>query len=364
MKAFDKFVRRKIVYPCLSIDKEKLTKNAKFLIETCEKKQVDVMAVTKAFCAIPEVAEIFVKAGARYLADSRVENLKKLSDLSANKVLLRLPMADEIEDVVSYANISLNSERSTIKALGDEAKKRNCTHGILLMIDLGDLREGILPSDVSSMVKFILDTSGVTLKGVGVNLTCYGGVIPDQNNLGKLVDLARQIEEEFDVKLDIVSGGNSSSYYLVENGNLPKGITNLRLGELLLLGRETAYGNPVKNTCDDAFCLKAQIVELKEKASMPTGTIGMDAFGNVPVFEDEGIMKRAILAVGRQDVSPDDLIPHDKNIEILGASSDHLILNVTKSEETYKVGDTLSFGLTYGSLLSLSTSSYVSKEVL
>ena len=87
----------------------------------------------------------------------------------------------------------------------------------------------------------------------------------------------------------------------------------------------------------------------------------MDAFGRKPVYEDKGEMIRAICAVGRQDVGPDGLKLVDEGIEVLGSSSDHMILNLTNAAKEYKVGDTIQFKLKYGGILNVMTSEYIRK---
>lgn len=248
-----------------------------------------------------------------------------------------------------------------------QQKKQNKIHKILLMIDLGDLREGIFfknEDEVYETVEEILKLQNIELFGLGVNLTCYGAVIPKNDNLSILVDIGRKIEKKFNIKLQMISGGNSSSIYLIGNKELPEGINNLRVGEAFLLGGETAYSQPLDGFYDDAFTIEAEIIELKEKQSVPIGETGVDAFGNKPVYEDRGIIKRAIIAVGRQDVDPDALHPIDSKIDILGASSDHLILDLSKSDRQYKVGDVINFKLSYSSLLKATTSGYVSRKYI
>nr|WP_244262336.1 alanine/ornithine racemase family PLP-dependent enzyme [Thermoanaerobacter wiegelii] len=278
-------------------------------------------------------------------------------------MLLRIPMKSEVEEVIKYADISLNSEIDTIKSLSEEAKKQRKIHEIILMVDLGDLREGVLKEDVIPIVEQIVKLEGIRLRGIGTNLTCYGSVIPTPDILEELVEIKNSINKKFNLNLDIVSGGNSSSLYLVQNGLIPRGITQLRIGEAIVLGRETAFGDRIPHTYDDVFTLEAQIVELKEKPSYPRGILGMDAFGERQVYVDRGIMKRAILAVGKQDVNMNDLIPMDSSIELIGSSSDHLIVNVTNSQYPYNVGDIIKFKLRYGGILSCSTSEYVEKVI-
>lgn len=349
------------VYPCMEINLSKIKHNTSVVANYCREKGISVSVVSKVFCAEVPIVKAILETGIEYIADSRIENLEKIHELNCKKILLRIPMQSQVEMVVKYADISLNSEADTIKKLSEEAKKQNTTHGIILMIDLGDLREGVPEKDVLETVSSIVKFDNIKFYGIGTNLTCYGGVIPDENNLGRLVSFKNKIEEKLGLKLEIVSGGNSSSLYLVLENRMIKGINQLRIGEAIALGRETAYGKDVPDCYKDCFTLKGEIVELKEKPSVPIGNIGMDAFGKKPHFADRGIVKRAIVAVGKQDIYVEGVIPYDRQIDIIGASSDHLILDVSKCAKKYKVGDVLDFNVTYGCLLAAMTSPYISK---
>jgi predicted amino acid racemase len=232
------------------------------------------------------------------------------------------------------------------------------------MIDLGDLREGLYFTEEEKILKTaeaLMGMPNLILYGVGVNLTCYGAVIPKKDSLSLLAAWAERIREHCGVELPMVSGGNSSSFYLAEKGELPAGINNLRLGEAFIVGREAAYKTRIKDTFDDAVILEAQIIEVQTKPSLPLGERGIDAFGERPVFRDQGLIRRAICAVGRQDLDLRGIIPLDREVEILGASSDHLILNVDSSERNYRAGDTVSFIPNYIALLRLFTSPYIGR---
>lgn len=352
------------MYPRLVTDLKKIKNNLDKITEMVKGAGCSLMIVTKGYCADMEIYKLLENSKIDYLADSRIQNLKKYDGTKKERVLLRLPMISEAENVVLHSDISLNSEIETIRQLNKEAAKHNKKHKILLMIDLGDLREGIFyknEDEIYKTVEEILKLENIELYGLGVNLTCYGAVIPKNENLSILVEIASNIENKFNIKLKMISGGNSSSVYLIGKNEMPKGINNLRVGEAFLLGDETAYSQMLDGFYDDAFTLEAEIIELKEKQSVPVGETGVDAFGNRPVYEDRGIIKRAIIAVGRQDVDPDNLHPIDSKIDVLGASSDHLILDVTKSDTPYSVGDIVSFKLSYSSLLRATTSAYVEK---
>ncbi|HLB46434.1 MAG TPA: ornithine racemase Orr [Anaerolineales bacterium] len=350
-------------YPRLEISLDKIRHNAETLVSMCRRRGIRVAGVTKAFCGHAVIARAMVAGGIDVIADSRIENLKRLRDIKLPKMLLRLPMISQVSEVVEYADISLNSEIETIRALSAEASLQARTHQVVLMFDLGDLREGII--DQSEMLRAVVDTlqlERITLAGIGANLTCFGGVIPTQANLARLVELKGTIEQRFDIELDIVSGGNSSSLHLVEQEAMPVGINQLRLGEAIVLGRETAFGRQIMGTDADCFKLTAEIIEIKDKPSIPTGELGLDSYGNRPSFVDRGTRRRAICAIGKQDVVPESIVPEDGDIVILGASSDHLILDITQCKRAYHVGGLVSFKLTYAGILSCMTSEYVSKH--
>lgn len=352
------------MYPLVQINTEKLRENTKVMREIFSPIGISLMGVTKSFCAIPEIAEVLVEGGQGYLADARIANLKKLSNIKAPKVLLRIPMHSEVKQVVEYADYSLNSELSTLQLLGSAAIEKGKIHKVIIMLDLGDLREGVWADQINDFIEQAIKIKGIEIRGFGVNLTCYGGVIPDEINLGRLSSIADEMKKKYKLTLDIVSGGNSSSVYLAKENRFPKGINNLRLGEVLMLGKETAFGESVEGLNEDVFTLKGQIVEVKEKPSMPIGNIGRDAFGNKPTYIDKGIMKRAIIAMGRQDIEIGGLIPLDRAIGVIGASSDHTILDVSKCDKVYNVGDLVEFYMNYGCLLKAMTSEYVEKVIV
>lgn len=317
--------------------------------------------VTKATCAHPDIVKVLLSEGVAEIADSRIENLKQVKSLSSScrTLLLRLPGLHEITDVIQYADTSLVSEQTTIARLSDAAKAAGVRHRIILMVELGDLREGVLPQYVLERGRFILQQENIDWCGIGTNLTCYGGILPTREKMTQLLDLKASIGRELGHVVDVVSGGNSSSLSLLLDGNMPAGISHLRLGEALLLGRETAQGGQIAGMHGDIFTLEAEVIEVQVKGSVPEGERGMDAFGKTPEFEDIGDHTRAILAIGKQDVPIEELVPLDDNVRILGGSSDHMILDV--GSDAVRVGDIVAFRVSYPVLLQAMTSPYVAK---
>ncbi len=296
------------------------------------------------------------------IADSRVLNIidMKNKGLKTTFMQLRTPMLSEVENVVEFSDISLNTEFKVIKKLSDEGVKQNKKHKIVLMVEMGDLREGVPEQNLDNIVKKIKNLDGIILYGIGMNLACFGGVVPTNEKIEKFLEIVKKTEEKHNIKFEMISGGNSANIPLLLKNPEKTIINNLRIGEGILIGYETVNRTPISDTYQDTFILEAEIIEYKHKESKPYGKITQNAFGETPVFEDEGIINRAIIAVGKQDTIPDDLIPLDTDIKILGSSSDHIILQIKNN--SYQVGDIVKFKLKYGALVNLYTSKYVKKE--
>ncbi|MCD6115463.1 alanine/ornithine racemase family PLP-dependent enzyme [bacterium] len=347
--------------PRIEIDLGKIAHNAKTLKDLYGSKGIDITGVTKVVCGNPDIADVLLKSGITMLADSRLSNIIKMRDvgIDAQFLLLRTPFLSQAETVVKYADISLNSEISVIQKLSHFAVKHDATHQIILMVELGDLREGLMPADLENTIQQVLELEGIEFAGVGINLACFGGIKPDDDKMDCLSSIVRDIEEKFGLILEFVSGGNSANYnWFMSTKDIGR-INNLRLGESIFLGRETLNREPIPGLFTDAFVLVAEVIESKIKPSLPSGEVGQDAFGNIPEFRDYGPMNRAILGIGLQDVPVSGLTPR-LDVDILGASSDHLIINSKKLE--IKVGHELEFDLNYGALLAAMTSPYIIKE--
>jgi predicted amino acid racemase len=303
--------------------------------------------------------------GAVALADSRHENAQRLRDagIEAPIWLLRAPSPARAADTVRLFDLTLISEESTCLALDRAAAELDVHHEVLIMIELGDLREGIMPEDLPHFVRLVEGLDHITLVGIGSNLSCFAGVVPDERNMGQLIDLAKQVEAQVGRHL-IVSGGNSGAIPLVVAGRMPPGVSSLRLGESVLLGTDTLTRWPLPGLQSDAFVLEAPIVESIAKPSVPRGSRALNAWGDLPVFEDKGVRRRAICAIGRQDCQIDGLTPLDPRIYVLGASSDHLLLDIDSLLVPPQLGEAVAFRPNYGALIQLFTSPYVDKVFL
>lgn len=353
--------------PTLEIYPQRITENAKTVIDLCRQHGVDVACVTKVVRAHHAVARALLEAGARSLADSRLENLQlhRCNGFTGPLLLLRLPTPSRAAEVVRAADLSLVSELATMRALGAATLAAHLPqHRGILMVDLGDLREGLWTDQVIDAVREASKIEGFELAGLGCNLTCFGGVIPTRENMEQLVELHSACRNATGLELPLLSGGNSGGLPLLASGDLPKEINHFRVGEAIMLGRNVIDRSPWPGTRQDTFVVNAEIIELQTKPSVPIGKRGQDAFGGFEEFVDRGRRRRAILDLGRQDAILEGLSPCDEGVEVLGGSSDHLIVDVEDAPSPLDVGATLRFFPDYGSLLALSTSPYVQKIVV
>ena len=284
-------------------------------------------------------------------------------------LLVRIPMMCEIEDVVRYSDISLVSERETLNTLNEEAKKQNKTYGVVLMYDLGDLREGVfLKEELIQLAQYVeYEMGNLYLEGIGSNLSCYGSVAPSNENLSQLAEAATEIEEKLGRRLNIISGGGTTTLPLMVSGGVPKKINHLRIGEGINNTQDLPlyWNTNIEGLDPDVFILKAQIVELNEKPTHPIGQLLVNAFGDLPHYDDRGIRKRAIVALGNQDLGDSSrLVPRDKDMQVMGASSDHTILDIHDCKKQYKLGDIVEFNILYQAMLMTSLSDYVQKKII
>ena len=355
-----------MAYPQLVIDSVAVAENTAKIVALCGARSLDVVGVTKGMSAQPALARVMRDSGCSWLADSRLANIARLrqAGIEGPYLLLRIPMADEIDRLLDLADVVLVSMTETIDLLEEACRDRSCEIETIAMIDLGDLREGFWPDEMECLAEAYRSAPRVRCLGLGVNFGCFGGVLPTALNEARLVEVGAELERHLGYPLKILSGGATSSLALLERGEMPPAINQLRVGEAILLGTDVTGNRLIPWLRQDTMELRGQVVEVRRKPSVPIGLIGADAFGNVPVFQDRGRRLRAIVAMGRQDLRLEGIRPLLPGAEVLGASSDHLLLDVEACSPALKLGDVVPFAVDYGAMLAATTSRYVEVKIL
>lgn len=354
-------------YPAVECRLDILRSNVAQITQRCHAAGIQVAGVIKGVNGRYPLAKQFELGGCDQIASSRLEQIyeAKKANLRGPFLLVRIPMLSEVPNVVRLCDITLASEPALLSALNEECLQQGKRLKVILMADLGDLREGFWNrSDLVETALYMENNlSGLELAGVGTNLGCYGSIRPTVEKMNELVEAAEAVESAIGRQLTWISGGATSSYVLVNDGVMPERINHLRIGENILLARDlqTDWGiDTMKYLRMDAFTLKAEVIEVKEKPSHPVGEIFMDAFGNFPTYTDRGMRRRALLGLGKLDLGDiHKLLPKDAGIEVLGGSSDHTILDIQDVTTPLKVGDLVEFDLNYSTLLFLTSSKSV-----
>ena len=342
-------------YPALFYDRAKLVNNVRILSSKCGEHGIDIAGIIKATNGAAATAEDFVAGGAKFIGSSRLEQLAraKAAGIRVPLLMIRVPMLSEVSEMLNIADISLNSEPVVLEAINEAALKRGITHKVILMADLGDLREGFF--DMEELIETAVKVENE-----------MPGLVPTEDKMSALAELAEHVESEIGRELEYVSGGATSSLLGVYNGYMPGKINMLRLGAGPIIGPledvRVCYNLEAMDELDTPFSLEAEVIELKVKASYPQGRLGVDAAGKKRKYFDRGMRRRALLAMGRADYGDiDNLIPDRKGVELVGASGDHTIIDVEDIDGDIKIGDIVTFRLKYDALLNLSASENVKK---
>ncbi len=324
--------------------------------------------VTKVLCGHSDTLKALKQLGIRSIADSRLANLITIEDIipDVESWYLRLPHISVIDTIVQLADVSLNSETEIIEELNSVAAKQGKIHRIIVMIELGDLREGILPGTLIDFYNHVFRLSNIEVLGIGANLGCLSGSVPSIDQLMQLVLYRELLELKFERKLPTISAGSSILLPLLLEGSIPKSINHFRIGEAAFLGTDLINGGMLPGLRDDAFILEAEVVELKEKSLIPMGeTSATTPFESVSKEEYSPGQRgyRAVLTMGQLDTDVAGLRPCNSEHVIAGASSDVMVVNVGENPESIAVGDTIKFKPSYGALVRLMISKYIDKIV-
>jgi ornithine racemase len=353
----------------IELHRKRLRENFAFLSRLFAQRNIEWGVVTKLLCGNETFLREVLALGVRELHDSRISNLKVIKALepAVQTVYIKPPAKRSIDKIVRYADVSFNTEYDTIKLLSEAAARQGKTHKIIIMIEMGDLREGVLGEEVLGFYARVFELPHIEIIGLGTNLNCLHGVMPSQDKLIQLCLYEQLIEAKFNRSIPWVSGGTSVTIPLLLKNLRPSGINHFRVGEFLFFGLDLFTMETVSGMHDDVFKLHAEIIEIYKKPTLPTGDLAENPSGEIFEVEEEDYSKRsyrAILDIGLLDIGPEYLIPDDPHVVVSGASSDMLVIDLGDTNQNYKVGDLVSFKLRYMGALRLLSSSYIDKKVV
>ena len=352
----------------VTLDVKKLKSNFDYLNNLFIKNGIEWSVVSKLLSGNKQYLTELLKFGLTQICDSRVSNLQMVKSINPKieTIYIKPPAKRAISSVVKYADVSMNTEIETIKLLAEEAKKQNKIHKIIIMIELGELREGVMGDDFMAFYESVFKLKSIQVVGIGTNLTCLYGVLPNHDKLIQLSLYEQLIEARFNRQIKYVSGGSSVTIPLIFQNLLPKGINHFRVGETLFLGTDVYNNKRFRKMHSDAFRLYSEIIELTEKPMVPGGDLGTNVEGEGFEFDSINIgetSNRAIIDIGLLDVDINHIELVDKTLKVAGASSDMIVIDLNKNKKKYKVGDLIEFQLDYMGTLRILNSKYIDKKV-
>jgi predicted amino acid racemase len=336
--------------PRIEVDLGKIRGNTQTIAGRLGLRGIGVTGVTKAVCGHPAIAQAMLDGGASGLADARISNVQRLrsAGMTGPITLIRTPMISQADEVVQSCEASYNTEMLVIAALAATAIRKGAVHGIVLMVEMGDQRDGILPENLADIAQQVMQMSGVALKGIGANFACLSGLAPTTLQMAAFCDLANEVEGVCGPFLKIVSGGNSANLPWALGEHATGRVNDLRLGEAILLGVEPVSGDQISGMHTDAFTLVAEVIETNAKPPPSPIALIDPTTGRLRFETTSAASARMILAMGHQDT---DILGLSMPVgsTLIGATSDHLVIGTPRSLPT--VGSEVRFQMNYNALM-------------
>lgn len=353
----------------IELNKEKLLHNFYFLDDLFERNNIKWGVVSKILCGNKDYLKLLLDLGIKEIHDSRISNLKVIKRINPNvqTVYIKPPPKRTIRSLVKYADVSLNTEYEAIKLISEEAQRQNVKHRVIIMVEMGDLREGVMGDELVDFYSSVFQLTNIEVIGLGTNLNCLNGIMPTHDKMVQLSLYKQLIEAKFNKKIPWISGGSSVTIPMIFKKLIPAGVNHFRIGETLFFGNDLITSKPIKGMKTDIFKLYTEIIELTEKPMVPMGEIGTNVAGESPEIDESNYGKtsfRAILDIGLLDIDTKNIKPVKKNFKFSGASSDMIVMDIGRNSGKLKVGDLIEFKLDYMGALRILNSDYIDKRIV
>ncbi|MHB1277608.1 MAG: alanine racemase [Bacteroidia bacterium] len=352
----------------LTLYRDALHHNYRFLSRLFGENNIQWGVVSKILCGNRIFLKELLDLGITEVHDSRVSNLKTIRRMNpkVRTTYIKPPAKRSISGIIRYADVSMNTELSTLKLLSEEAIRQEKKHKVIIMVEMGDLREGVMGDELVHFYEEAFELPGIEIIGLGTNLNCLHGVMPSADKLIQLSLYKQIIELKFKRSIPWISGGTSVTIPLLVNKQLPKEVNHFRVGETLYFGLDLVSGETIPGMRSEVFELFTEIIEITEKPMLPSGELAANPQG-ITMAIDTGLYGktaiRAIVDIGLLDIDPKYLIYDEEDFQIVGSSSDMLILNLGENKRNKKVGDLIRFRLKYMGALAVLNSFYIEKTV-
>lgn len=315
----------------LLVDKGKVSENYSRVLSRCGNARVSLLTVLKEGVARRQLLEHFFQAGLTRVGLAHYPAFPCSIPNGVEKVLLYLTPWSDLEAVVCNYDMSLQSDPETLKRLADAAERVQKKHRVLLVVEVGDQREGSSIEEAYEMGMLIEKNhaSSLDLYGIAANFACLNDCLPSSETLLQLAACKNGMEKSFQRPLPILSvGGSDVLQWLAEGNALPPEVTEIRCGTAILLGTYPHSDTTLPDAHADAITLEAEVLECRKK----NGRL------------------RAVMDFGTLDTSPQDVKLPFEGMVFAGASSGYTVFDVTDCPGSFSTGTHVSFLLNFRSL--------------
>jgi len=345
------------------VDLEKIRANCVAIKKICDAARMQTVWVTKGCHSHSSIVRVLAETGEGLLGTSRVQEFGRIRDCFSGQIMMtRFPSSREVVDTVGGADVMFVSDVYHVEVLSNAATATGQTKQVLLMIDVGNGREGVRPGDAATVVKRCLSAPGLELIGLGTSVGCLGGYRVGIDDLHTLIDVAKEVCALTGWQARCLSAGSGTMLLdLVRSGQMPPMITQLRIGAALLVGERPPTKEAFPFLHQDAFVFRGEILELGVKPPILPDRLDTDAFGKTLIAGKTEPRRQALMDFGVVDVDVDDLTPLIPTCRIVGASTDYTVCDVTACREDLRVGSVLEFRMAYSAIVRAMGSAYIEK---
>ncbi|HOV14047.1 MAG TPA: alanine racemase [Spirochaetota bacterium] len=270
-------------------------------------------------------------------------------------MLLLTKLSDVFEELENCNSIFV-SDLKILEAVSQLKKSKDIE--IILSLELGDLRDGINPDNLNNFMKNALKIDNINIRGIGTNLGCLAGKLPDEKTFNILTDCYYNIKTKLGFEFKKISIGGTVFYDFIEQQKIPKEINQIRIGEAIYFGYNMSYKKNIESLRQDTFVFSSEIIEIYDKR-VDNSERGFNAFGEKSNIKKSGIRKRAVLDFGKLIAEKCSIFPIDNNIFIDGQTHNHTVIDISDSNKKYNVGDNIDFTINYNSAATIFLSDVV-----
>lgn len=353
----------------LHFDLTKVRRNLDTALDFCRARGLTLLPVTKLFQSRPDLLKAIDHPALHQVADVNSANLVRLDPRrQTGRVLLRPRRQDAAATAAGATRVFLSDPDLALRlSQARQSQKAKTPLHVTLMIEAGDLRDGVPLEQVPEVADQIARLPGLELTGLGLNLGCLHGALPSPGGLDRVAQTLRRAREKTGLPLPELSLGGTVTWDFLKQQNLPPEFTELRLGEAFLFGWNTSLRSPVPEMEAGVFRLDLEVLEVWTKVvhglpdrragrrvdqlpapepddDQPTG---FNAFGEPAREPFTGPRRRAVLEGGENIAPYRSLTPLQPGIHLVGETHEYLVADCQEASPAVQPGMILNFQPAY-----------------